>query len=157
MRIGIDPDIKGGIAAVRNDGNIALFDMPTTKINTTKGWKPIVDSRELFGILTALVDTSNDGDYRWINIEWVHATPQMGVVSAFKFGQTFGMIYGVAMVTGQPVRFVSPQRWKRRFGLIGKPKDESRTLAIRNYPMLEGHLKRKKDVGKADALWMALV
>lgn len=154
MRIGIDPDIKGGIAAVRNDNSIALFDMPTMPAISSRGRKIEVDSKALSCLLAALIETSTDRPC--IHIEHVHSTPQMGVVSAFKFGQTFGMIYGAALATGAPVRKVTPQEWKRLFGLLRTPKDASRLQAIDNYPQLKDQLKRKKDVGKADALWIAL-
>lgn len=156
MKIGIDPDIRGGIAAVRSDDSIALFDMPTMPEYSARGRKArVIDSRELSNLLKALIHTAK-GKVGHINIEWVHATPQMGVVSAFKFGQTSGMIYGAALAIGLPIRRISPQKWKRAFGLIGKPKDASRILAINNYPSLAEDLSRKKDVGKADALWIAL-
>jgi crossover junction endodeoxyribonuclease RuvC len=155
MRIGIDPDIKGGIA-VWDDKEMKLFDMPTMPGIAKKGRKIDVNSHELLHLILKFqwgVDRKED---LCINIERVHSTPQMGVVSAFKFGQTFGQIYGAALSVGVEVRMIEPQRWKRLFGLQRKPKDASRLLAIKNYPYLAGDLKRKKDVGKADALWIAL-
>lgn len=155
MRIGIDPDIKGGIAAYHNNV-MMLYDMPTIPGIEGKGRKIDVDSYTLLYILRKFYWEVDRAEDICINIEHVHSTPQMGVVSAFKFGQTFGQIYGAALSMGVEVRMIEPQRWKRLFGLQRKPKDASRLLALKNYPYLAESLKMKKDVGKADALWIAL-
>jgi len=51
-------------------------------------------------------------------LESVHATPQMGVTSAFKFGRGFGVLLGCLVASGLDVISVSPQKWQRSYGLL---------------------------------------
>jgi crossover junction endodeoxyribonuclease RuvC len=88
-------------------------------------------------------------------IERVGAMPKQGVTSTFNFGVSYGMCRGVVAATGTPLTLVSPGRWKKHFGLIGKPKDASRQLATELFPSASSHLSLKKHVGRADALLLA--
>src|SRR3990167_4819207 len=49
------------------------------------------------------------------------------------------------------VMSVTPQLWKRYFGLIGVPKDESRLLAIQYFPEHAEFFSRKKDNDRAES------
>jgi crossover junction endodeoxyribonuclease RuvC len=51
---------------------------------------------------------------------------------------------------------VTPQRWKKAAGLIGKEKDAARTLMIQQQPQIADQLTRKKDIGRADACCIAI-
>jgi len=62
---------------------------------------------------------------------------------------------GVLAALGIPVSMVHPQRWKKSTSLIGKEKDVARTVAIQRFPAAADQLKRKKDIGRADALLIA--
>ena len=79
--------------------------------------------------------------------------PGQGVSSMFGFGVSYGILQGVIASLGIPSVLVTPQRWKKAAGLMGKPKDYARTLAQRLYPAAE--LSRKKDIGRADAILIA--
>ena len=75
-----------------------------------------------------------------LGIEQVHAgvfrkkkdgsTQQMGAVSAFTFGESFGRLQGyllaASFVFGKPIFYVKPKEWQGVLGLKG-PRDESRT------------------------------
>jgi len=50
-------------------------------------------------------------------IEDVHAMPQQGSVSMFKFGNCFGFQKGLIVGHGIPRTFISPITWKRGLGL----------------------------------------
>lgn len=66
-----------------------------------------------------------------------------------------GVIEGVVAALSLPVMHISPQRWKKAAGLLGKDKDAARTLAVNLFPQMWEDLARKKDVGRADALCIA--
>ena len=76
--------------------------------------------------------------------------PGQGVSSMFNFGMGYGAIQGVLAGLCVPLHLVTPQKWKKHQGLIGKDKDCARTLAQQLYP--EASLARKKDIGRADAI-----
>lgn len=88
-------------------------------------------------------------------IEQVNAMPGQGVSSMFNFGLSLGIVEGVLGWRMVPVSFVTPQRWKKQAGLIGRDKDASRTLAIRTFPEMANQLKLKKHNGRADAIFIA--
>jgi len=54
-----------------------------------------------------------------------------------------------------PVRYKTPQSWKKKAGIIGRDKDAARTLAIHTHPEISDMLSRKKDCGRADAILIA--
>lgn len=67
-------------------------------------------------------------------IEKVGSMPGQGVASTFTFGHAAGMVEGV--VTGRliPVTHLSPQSWKKKANLVGKPKDCARSRCVQLYP-----------------------
>lgn len=106
--IGIDPGKSGGIAAVNRDGQfLAGMRMPTLK----HGNREIVDTRNLTNWIV-----SAWGDVEFV-IEQVSAMPGQGVSSMFNFGRHTGAVEGWALDWGDPVRWVTPQRWKKFFTL----------------------------------------
>lgn len=87
-----------------------------------------------------------------IVIESVHSMPGQGVSSSFKFGMAFGAAIAMAERFNCPWHFVSPQAWKKDFGLKAD-KNESLDLARKIWP--NAPLSRKKDNGRAEALLLA--
>ena len=71
----------------------------------------------------------------------------------YRFGHSCGSVAGVLGAMRIPVEYVSPQRWKRAFGLLGAHKDASRGKAIDLYP--SAPLSLKKHHGRADAILLA--
>lgn len=141
--IGIDPGITGAIAILNENLECeGCNDMPVMQLGANHQQ---VNSAELAKIL----------DY-WrkkeatVYLEQVTSMPGQGVTSMFNFGMSYGMVQGVCAALGIPVRLIRPNKWKKMAGLIGKAKDEARTLAIQLYPTVS--LERKKDIGRADAL-----
>lgn len=106
--------------------------------------KPFVDGAAvLFALAQHKVGT--------IVVEQVAARPGQGVSSMFKFGVVFGGVMSAVLASPHPVVLVTPQFWKKRAGLIGSGKDEARLKAIKLWPEQSHMLKRKKDIGRADA------
>ncbi|HET9817706.1 MAG TPA: hypothetical protein VFP92_00895 [Rhodanobacteraceae bacterium] len=89
-------------------------------------------------------------------LELVSAMPKQGASSGFRFGQSDGVLRGVLGALRVPLIEVPPQMWKRHLRLTGCDKDAARALAIRRFPDAAPRLARKKDIGRADALCLAL-
>jgi len=142
--VGIDPGITGAIAFTGDHQEVV--DMPV--MASTKG-KNQVNAYELARIL-------GEKSIEKVVIEKVGAMPKQGVASMFNFGKSAGVIEGVCAGLSLSVEFVTPQKWKKQAGLIGKDKDFSRTVAIQKYPHFADLLTRKKDCGRADAIHIAM-
>lgn len=142
--IGIDPGLSGAIALLSNGVFQGVEDMPTVPKGT--GRKQQVNA-------AALAELLRDYDAGVIYVERVSAMPKQGVSSTFAFGESFGVIRGVASALCMSLEFVTPQVWKRRFRLVGADKDLARTKASELHPTAP--LARKKDIGRADAILIA--
>lgn len=129
--IGIDPGKGGGIACL-----------------STESYAPQVLS---------LKDKTEHEIAVWLEsvapnfaiIERVHSTPQMGVTSAFSFGQTYGFLRG--LMAGR-ISFdeVTPQRWQKALGCLSKgDKNVTKARAQQLFPMV------KCTHGISDALLIA--
>lgn len=138
VRIAIDPGKGGGIAIRDDNGEVRSYSMPETAH----------DLSALLRGVAALCDTM-------VVLERVHAMPRDGGVSAFHFGENYGMIQGVLAALQIPYRLVTPQQWQKKVGALPKEKaDRKRALkafAQQRYPHLKVTLKT------ADALAMLAV
>ena len=89
-----------------------------------------------------------------ICMEQVHSMPNQGVSSTFAFGRAVGVISAVCQLTNYPFHLVTPQRWKKHFGLTAD-KNEALDKARELFPKAKSTLKLKKDIHKAEALLIA--
>jgi len=152
LTLGIDPGQSGAIAAIADGKPAGFIDMPT-KARKAGGEQvdPLVLSeklRELMG--------QHPGAYVFAVLEQVSGMRGQGVSSTFRFGQADGVVRGVLGALGIGSIEVHPQVWKRYLRLTGMDKDAARTYVIERFPELAEQLKRKKDVGRADALLIGL-
>lgn len=134
--VGIDVGKHGGIAVIREDGSVA------TSVFDEAGYKSILQS--LNGSSLVIVED-------------VHAMPKQGVTSMFNFGFNKGWIVGLLYAYGIPTQLVSPQKWKRAFGL-DNDKQKSIECAMRLYPNANLYATprcKKMHDGIAEALLMA--
>jgi Holliday junction resolvasome RuvABC endonuclease subunit len=88
-------------------------------------------------------------------IERVHSMPKQGVASAFTFGCAYGISVGVMAGAMMPTAYVTPQKWKSHFRLIGAEKDGSVQRAVQLFPEAGTFLTLKKHHGRADAILLA--
>jgi crossover junction endodeoxyribonuclease RuvC len=148
--IGIDPGLSGGIAILKNNKVLNIFDMPVMP----EGKK---NKRQLNSamLVTLIKENIGNDEEAIVVVEQVNAMPGQGVTSMFNFGQTFGAIKGVCAALELPIFLVRPTKWKKHFELINSSKDSSRTKAIEMYPTLSSQLAKKKDVNKSDAILIA--
>ncbi|MGB5178488.1 MAG: hypothetical protein WBP44_07140 [Gammaproteobacteria bacterium] len=152
MCLGIDPGLTGAIALIDGERMIRIWDMPVTEKTTGKGKE--VNSYLLSDLIVDAMSMADRG-LLVAKVEQVAAMPGQGVSSMFSFGYSAGVVSGVLGSLGVNKQMVRPQAWKRSYGLTGRDKDASRTLAIERYPEAAPLLARKKDVGRADALLIA--
>ena len=140
--VGIDSGAKGAIAVITETGEVVINDMPTLE--------------ELMKDTTGLKACKGNA-YR-VAIEQVHPLPGQSCIASFTYGENFllakliGMCYNI-----HPV-MVSPQRWKKHYGLKKEPnetkteyKRKSVEKARELFPQYADVLKYSKD-GRAEAL-----
>jgi crossover junction endodeoxyribonuclease RuvC len=139
--IGIDPGKSGAIAAIYRGELIAVEDMP-------------LDEGEI-DIPTLVRMRDIDPDFV-VWVEDVHSMPGQGVRSTFSFGRSKGIVEGVFSTEDSRPNLVSPQTWKRHFGLLKQDKSASRELAMKLFPKEAKQFKRAKDDGRAEAALIAL-
>jgi crossover junction endodeoxyribonuclease RuvC len=141
--IGVDVGMSGAIAGVDHTGEFVFAEeMPVF----AEGKTTAVDA-------VAVSQLLSDKGPLLAAVEKVGAMPNQGVVSMFNFGKSYGTVLGVLGAMQIPITDVTPQLWKKHYGLIGKDKDAGRGVAIKLFP--KASLARKKDHGKADALLIA--
>ncbi len=154
--IGIDTGATGAISIFVNGTLERVLDTPFTK--TARG-KAVVSG----GLLADIIDqTLVDRAYSVneektsivVYVEDVHAMPRDGAAGSFSFGLSKGITLGVLEALQIPYVLISPQKWKRSFRMIGSDKDYSRTRAIAEFPHFRDELKYKKNVDRADAIWI---
>jgi crossover junction endodeoxyribonuclease RuvC len=150
--LGIDPGLSGAIACVINGELLAVEDMPT--FSEIRGRKTIntVNANAVASIMREFALANLETPT--VVIERVHATPQMGVTSAFSFGDGYGVLRGVTAALGYPVTFVAPNVWKKAMGLTAD-KGGSRRLATERWPACADLFARVKDDGRAEAALLA--
>lgn len=147
--IGIDPGNKGAVAVLAASGALVeVWDMPTVELKVGKATKTRISAELLAHELRQLEDV------RCVYMEGVSSSPQMGVSSAFAFGEGFGMVKGVLAALEMPLVLVPPAKWKRDMNL-NKSKDGSRAKAIATWPAQAKEFARVKDDGRAEAALIA--
>ena len=135
--IGIDPGKSGSIAFI----DTLASDCWTVKNDST-----------LHDLFQALNDAqmSSAGHESHAIIERVHSSPQMGVKSAFTFGQSFGQLEALLVGAGISYEYVSPSKWQGDMKCRTKgDKNVTKAAAQRLFP------KMKITHANADALLIA--
>lgn len=145
--MGIDPGFSGAIAVLNVLGQIVdVFDMPIIPDSLVNP-RPRICGKTVSTILSKVEDPT-------VVIESVHASPQMGVTSAFRFGEGYGTLGGVFASLNLKVFSVLPTIWKAHFNL-DQNKNKSRTLAKKFFPESD-KFNRAKDDGRAEAALIAV-
>lgn len=141
--IGIDPGKNGGIAHINAINNYT---------------ETVAYSNEaLIQLCTDLFYGTADCQNIVCCLEKVGAMPGQGVVSMFNFGQSVGYIKGVLESFHIPYQEITPQKWKREFGL-SSDKTKSAEVCRKLFPdvnLLATPRCKKPHDGMAEALLMA--
>lgn len=145
--LAIDPGLTGALALYSPSvGDLTVEDVPTLRV----GKRSVVD----FYSLARIIDNwSAASPIVWL--EYVSASPQMGVTSAFRFGETYGLLTGICAAHFLTINTVTPPVWKLAMKAKGE-KDESRARAMALHPRYVDLFRRIKDHGRADAALIAL-
>jgi Holliday junction resolvasome RuvABC endonuclease subunit len=121
LSIGIDPGLSGGVAFVPESGTPWAHKMPET-------------DRDLIDLLRDSINLFEPTAL----IELVHSSPQMGVKSAFTFGEGYGRIQMALTALGVPYERVRPQAWQKAMGCLTKgDKNVSKRKAQELFPALK--------------------
>ena len=138
--IGIDPGKMGALA---------IIDDSAGETNVTLVPFDVMDYRHHLALI--------DEHKAVAAVERVGAMPGQGVTSMFNFGENYGTIQGLLLANYIPYELVTPQRWRKAFGITGD-KNASIDVARRLFPGVD--LKRSKiahkdNDGMAEALLLA--
>ena len=149
--VGVDVGLLGGIAVLDDGHLMAVYDMPTVDVPYKNKTRKEVDPFRLHEILY-------ENCHITIVVESVNAFKGQGVTSMFRFGESFGIIKGVASccVFSQNLIFVKPQVWKRKMNLLKTEKDDARLLCLDMFASNKEWFKLKKHSGRADAALIAM-
>lgn len=147
--VGVDPGLHGAIAFLHDGNLLNVADLPTVEVGHGKGSRKELSPALLHDML---VHTEIRIDKAVV--EHVSASPGMGVTSAFRFGEGFGVILAVLACCGIRTELVRPAEWKRSMGL-SKDKALSRAEAIRRWPMQSDYFALAKHDGRAEASLLA--
>jgi Holliday junction resolvasome RuvABC endonuclease subunit len=122
--IGIDPGKNGAIAWIQ-DGKPCVEKMPETL-------------RDLWEVFTSILGGMDYPESVFAYLEQVHSSPQMGVKSAFTFGQGMGHLEMALTAAGIPFARVRPQAWQKAMGcLTGGDKNTTKRRAQELFPSLQ--------------------
>lgn len=125
--IGIDPGKNGGIAWIA-DGKPCVEKMPDTVKDL---WELLLDITEISKRYVAPEDCK-------AYIEAVSSSPQMGVVSAFTFGQGLGRLEMALTAAGIPFERVRPQLWQKEMKCMSKgDKNVTKAKAQELFPSMQ--------------------
>lgn len=119
---GIDPGKSGSISAIWDDG------------------EPYTRSQSMADTETDIVDFLRSFDLQSARavIERVHSSPQMGIKSAFTFGQSYGFLRGILSSHKVPFVEVLPAKWQQVMGCRTKgEKNVSKAKAQQLWPALK--------------------
>jgi len=123
--IGIDPGANGAIAWFTN-GKPCVEKMPDT----------LQDLWELFQSI--VMDAEDTGSGCLAYIEKVHSSPQMGVVSAFSFGNGYGHLEMALTASRIPFERIRPQVWQKALGCMSKGnKNVTKSRAQELFPTIK--------------------
>lgn len=148
---GIDPGQSGALAILDPENNrMRLFDMPIFEYITTRKRIKI----DPYAIAAFLQQQPLALAY----VEEVHSSPQMGVSSAFSFGEGKGILLGALAALGVPLTEVKPMIWKKQMRV---PADKRAAVqrASQLFPQLAAYFKGPRGGvidGRAEAALIAL-
>ena len=149
--LGIDIGVLGGVAILTDTGElISVHEMPCLHDGPKK-------RRTINAPLLASIVYNSHATRAFV--EAVGPRPNEGVVGAFAFGDSKGVIRGVLAGAAIPVVWITPPQWKRTVGIEpGKDgaKDAARALAIQRWPDRAETFKHKNDDGLAEACLIGL-
>lgn len=162
--VGVDPGLTGAVVSLSENGKlITISDYVIDKTGR-------ICSESLFNIMMAIRNYHCDQKITCC-LEKSQSMKSQGVTSMFNYGVTYGIIYSTLKMSGTKIIEISPQKWKKEFGLnsnkkagVIKTKEDAVEIAAELFPSREDAYKRissrsKKGYviydGRADATLIA--
>ena len=158
--IGIDPGLTGALAIVGPSGLEHVEDMPVMQRALAAG--KVKNQVNAAAVAQLLKEWTRGYDAVEILVVLEHQAPfripgnkPQGSSSTFSLGHTTGILEGVVVALGFPLRVVTPVTWKKALGLPGGKKNKGvvRARAQRLYP--QAPLTRVMDHNRAEAIMIA--
>jgi len=100
-------------------------------------------------------DLLRDWKPDFLYFENVHAFIGQGVVAAGRLMRAVGVLEGIAACEVDECRFVTPKKWKDRFGLLHTDKNAARQMVMKLFPKSAHLFERVKDHNRADSALIA--
>lgn len=117
IHFGVDPGKSGAIAALQ-DGRFVSWIKGDATERDIHDWLLQFDTQGARAV-----------------VERVHASPQMGTVSSFTFGMSYGFLRGMLVAVNVPFLEVTPQKWQKAMGCLTKgDKNVSKSKAQQLWP-----------------------
>jgi Holliday junction resolvasome, endonuclease subunit len=154
MIIGIDPGVTGAVGVLYLGGQatgVSAHDLPMVTTPNKRGTERVLDIQAFSELITDLADDYNA-------VVWLEKTQPMkdSAMTAFSMGQMRGMLLATLRMLKIPVHEVTPQAWKKEFGLTKCDKDASRNAAGTMLPKCGPYITRKLDHNRAESILIAL-
>ena len=151
--LGIDPGLEGGVAVYSAERKKLIFAMDMPIKTTFKGRKKRREY-DIAKLGAMIADAMAEYDICALVVEHIHSSPQMGVTSAFSFGEGFGIIRALCESLHPTVHYVSPAKWKARMILTSNKKTSVQAAGER-FGISPWFTRISKD-GPAEAAFIAL-
>lgn len=159
ITLGIDPGLTGAAAAICSQRGLLDFaDLPACgngmKTGSMQTWTDVPALVAIFAGWSRRFDFAANGVH--VVIERPVAMPRLPSQTIAAQFDTFGAIRAVVQchTWGRSLQLVTPQAWKKAFGLH-QEKADSRACAARLYPSAKPGLARVKDHNRAEAILIA--
>ena len=131
MIVGIDPGLSGAIAAITNNGTVAVCCLaPVIQIKDKKKVKHEIDIGGFVKVLQGIKDIDA---IEHVYLEKVSAMPGQGVTSMFNFGMSYGIVKGILGTLGLSYTLVHPKTWQKEV-LKDMPPGSAEAVAVRMFP-----------------------
>jgi len=155
--IGIDPGLSGALAVLDASGTlVSVSDTPVISVvqkgKKSKSGGAMHKKHYMVGSMVQLLRLAQDqGNVQMIGLEQVSARPEQGVTSMFSMGRGVGTWEGIIGALGLTLDYITPQVWKKVFGLSGSDKADSILKAQQIIKGAVSYLTLVKHDGRAEA------
>jgi hypothetical protein len=153
--LGIDPGLDGAIGVLAANRIPDVVDLPTVPVESG-----VVTRRVHAPALRSLIRSLCPTQEPVIVVMEQLATGGAGRGNAMTIGSQFfshATVLATLELLGLKPQIVSPQKWKRWYGLYGKEKTKADSLEVARqlYPACAEQLRRAKDHNRAESLLIA--
>ena len=165
--LGIDPGLSGALAVVGDAGVVEVVDLPVVEAVVNRRtrrqhapalavdllrriqqeFQPTVCAIELAQVIPSRRRPAE-------TLEQYAKRAHSGSAANFSKGAGYYTYLTACAAVGLAVAPISPQRWKRAYGLA-HDKDASRKAALERFPAAVHWLRRKMDHDRAEAMLLA--